>query len=298
MLKQLVTILKLIDNKPQITTENVLGELKNTLQREKPEIYDKWKTENFSVDFEFPDKVTLLHAAAEAGQQNTAKALLNANANVNATDNFKLTPLHYAARNGEIHILQLLIQKGADVNAGDEMNETALHKCVQKAPFDEFEDITLLDGTTKSFCMETAITITLIQNGAHVDAISELQNTPLLLAVRFSHADTVQALLERGASVTAVDHYGNNALILAVQEARLDAVPYLLQYGADINVLGKPENQPPLYYAVQNNHVEMVQYLVEKGAKVKLEGSKNSLKHYVTEHTFQDIINCLSENEK
>ena len=51
--------------------------------------------------------------------------LLNAGANINATNKFLLTPLMLAARDGFSTIVDLLLARGADVTAREELGYTA-----------------------------------------------------------------------------------------------------------------------------------------------------------------------------
>ncbi len=62
---------------------------------------------------------TPLHVASEHNRIDVAKALIDAQANINQTDGRGLhgdTPLHIASANGHIKIVKLLIAAGADVN--------------------------------------------------------------------------------------------------------------------------------------------------------------------------------------
>jgi ankyrin repeat protein len=68
-----------------------------------------------------------LHRAAMEGRTETARALIELGADVNAADNFGWRPLHWAADGGHMDMIRLLIQKGAQANAADSDNQTAAH---------------------------------------------------------------------------------------------------------------------------------------------------------------------------
>lgn len=70
-------------------------------------------------------KVTPLHLAAEAGNLDAAKILLEHNADVNGADS-NVTPLHMAAGMGHYEVVELLLENGADVNARDWEERTPL----------------------------------------------------------------------------------------------------------------------------------------------------------------------------
>ena len=59
-----------------------------------------------------------LHFAVLSNQFGAAKALLEANADANATNAGGIAALHLAAATGKLDILRLLLDRGADVNSG------------------------------------------------------------------------------------------------------------------------------------------------------------------------------------
>lgn len=61
-----------------------------------------------------PTKVTALHAAVSAGQQQIAQWLVEAGADINARQQLDYTPLMGAAANARLEILDLLLAHGAD----------------------------------------------------------------------------------------------------------------------------------------------------------------------------------------
>lgn len=63
-----------------------------------------------------------------------ARQLLDAGAQVNATDNEKLTPLHYTIIKNFVPLTQLLLAHNADVNASDKDGNTPLHYAMQCSP--------------------------------------------------------------------------------------------------------------------------------------------------------------------
>ena len=66
-----------------------------------------------------------LHRAAMEGRTDTAHALIELGADVNAADNLGERPLHWAADGGHLDTIRLLIEKGAQVNAEDADGHTA-----------------------------------------------------------------------------------------------------------------------------------------------------------------------------
>src|SRR5262249_49506056 len=73
---------------------------------------------------------TLLHFVAERGPAESARALLDRSAKVNARDAHGQTPLHIAARCGRADLVPLLVGRGADRNAKTRRGQTPLDLAV------------------------------------------------------------------------------------------------------------------------------------------------------------------------
>lgn len=72
------------------------------------------------ADLEAPTRIgdlTPLHIGAELGQSGTVRALLEAGANAESRNANGTTPLHFAALSGNVEIVEALTDHGADVNA-------------------------------------------------------------------------------------------------------------------------------------------------------------------------------------
>lgn len=74
----------------------------------------------FDDDFKNSFEQEQLHDAAQSGDIEQCKRLLNEGQQPNAFDELGLTPLHYAAQGQHLEVMKLLIDSGADVNAHDE----------------------------------------------------------------------------------------------------------------------------------------------------------------------------------
>ena len=81
----------------------------------------------------------LLHRAAQSGDIELIKALLEEGLPINAFDeDLSRTPLHYAAMEGHIDAVRYLINAGADVNAHEEekIGETPLGEIAANCTFE------------------------------------------------------------------------------------------------------------------------------------------------------------------
>jgi ankyrin repeat protein len=70
-------------------------------------------------------RVNALHAALAGPTPDLARSLLEAGADVNATQQDGVTPLHEAAHTGRVDLVRLLLEHGADPNARDGRGRTA-----------------------------------------------------------------------------------------------------------------------------------------------------------------------------
>ncbi len=124
------------------------------------------------------DKTTL-HQAAELGNPDIVKALLDRGANINSTDAYGLTPLHLAVLNKRLEAVQALLDKSAYVNAQDSYQRSPLHHAAAGGYL--------------------AIVEALVSKGADVNAKSKFGYTPLHLARLNNHTAVINFLLGKQA---------------------------------------------------------------------------------------------------
>ena len=180
-----------------------------------------------------------LYAAAGGGNLELVNLLLEAGAPVNDETG---SPLFAAAASGRLDVVKRLLEEGADVTRA----EGALHRAAMRGSTDVVSlliergmnvnadtgsgNTTPLHGAVLGQSLETARL--LLDAGADVDAKSEHDSTPLMIALPNSRRDVllredarqrnpdwtdpclamIELLLEAGADVGAVDAYGRTAL--------------------------------------------------------------------------------------
>lgn len=166
--------------------------------------------------------------AAESGNLNTVKELLEQGANPSAMGP-NSGALHCAAFGGHQDIVKLLVKEGADANLKDNQNFYPLHLAASKG--------------------ETAICNALIKAGAELENITDKGGTALHVAAASGFGATVNALLKAGANIEAKDQWGNTPLSAASNLGNLNIVKALLQAGADIETTNK-YGETPLIYAL------------------------------------------------
>lgn len=130
------------------------------------------------------------------------------------------TPLIAAAHTGHKKAAALLLDEGADTElAQRNTGMTALHHAAK-------------DG-------DWPMAKVLVDHGARVDSRDKEGNTPLLLAARYNHANTLDYLLEAHADIEARDKKGSTALLLACRHDSVRGVELLLKEGANPKVKDK-----------------------------------------------------------
>ena len=205
--------------------------------------------ENFGVDVNQTNTYgeTPLWVAAQHGQLDAAKILLEGGAEVNQANTYGETPLFIAAQQGQLAVAKLLIERKADVNQAMNDGTTPLH-------------IATLNG-------QLAVAKLLIERKAEVNQAMTDGATPLHIAARNGQLYVAQLLIERGAKVNQAEAtYGITPLWIAAQEGQLDVAQLLLEGGADVNQ-AMNHGATPLYIAAQQGHTTVTLLLKLAGAK-------------------------------
>ena len=189
---------------------------------------------------------TMLMHAAYAGTIEMMNALLDAGADVNATNDRRATALHWAITDPAK--VRLLLLKGADVNAKTVDGRTPLHLAA-----------TLPAGT--------AIIEMLIEAGGEVNARSIVGATPLFTGATAS-LETARLLLSKGADPNAKNGLGVTPLMTAALNGGPAATKLLLDAGADAKIRTK-RGETALANAANRGDIESVKLLLDSGADVR-----------------------------
>jgi hypothetical protein len=210
---------------------------------------------------------TPIIAAAEKGDVVVLKALLQAGADPNATENpnmapFLRTALSYAAEKGHDEIVAELLNSGANIEAKDKHiggeigKQTPLHYACE-------------NGHLKVVCQ-------LLEKGAKVNAKDSTGGTPLMNAAKSGNPEIVRLLINKGALVNdRTKSNGWSALIASVplfievpkHSKPIEVMSVLLEHGADPN-LDLGQTSTPLMSACARGCIEMVDLLLSYGADV------------------------------
>jgi hypothetical protein len=141
-------------------------------------------------------------AASKKSRTKVCEELIEAGAEVNATDNNNQSPLMLAAANNNPEICAVLIKAGAEVNATDNNNRSPLMIAAWKSNNSE-------------------VCAVLIKAGAEVNATDNEGVSPLIDAAAINTAEVCTVLIEAGAEINAIDKEGKKAIHYAKDNPHL-----------------------------------------------------------------------------
>ena len=190
---------------------------------------------------------TALHCAAEAGQCESIRLLLDSGINVDLRDTFGRTPLHCASDQRHVLAMELLLDMGADPNARDNTGVMLIHDAVQVG------DERIMRRLLRDVRVD-------------ISATTNRESTALHYAAIGGHANVVRMLLDVGVEIDARDDSGRTALHLAAAWGRQDVVRLLLEAGASVNAK-TDDRATARYLAAIANHESIQQLLLEYGAE-------------------------------
>jgi ankyrin repeat protein len=256
------------------------------------------------------DREFNLISAADMGQLEIVKLLVERGVDVDATTVDGVTPLMYAAQNGHTEIMEYLISRGADVNATPHNDVTPLIGAVRTGHYegvkmlleagarvdakDELDLTSLMHASAYDY---PEIADLLIEKGADLEAGDWFGTTPLMMAVYYDCHETAQVLIERGADVNARDTFGFTALMIAAQHGDYDMAWLLLDEGADPRLRNKG-GLHAMALAVMSRDEDLVELLLESGASInqRINYSTNALS-LAKEAGAEEMLAFLLENK-
>jgi len=214
-----------------------------------------------------PDGSTALMYATYNVDTDLVRALLDAGARADITNQYGATPLAEAVKLDNEELVGILLDAGADPDSPNLDNQTAL--------------------MLASYIGNLDIADKLIDAGADVNAIETFRHqTALMWAAAENHPDVVDLLIANGADVhvkAVADDWprqmtsepraqfrptgGLNALLYATRSGCYRCTVAIVEAGADINQ-PNPDGVTPLLNAIDNKNFDVAMYLIDQGAKV------------------------------
>ncbi len=203
--------------------------------------------------------------------------LLTEGASPNSFSSTGGTPLHYVAARNFTDRGRLLLEHGAQVDSRSKPDKTlgeAMRESeTQKALPSDLRAVNRLVGYTplyKAVAYGSTDMITLLlDNGADINARSNVGLTPLHEAAFSSKLRSLKLLLEAGADVSARSESGLTSLHVAAVRSKLTSadeinhiriLSVLVKAGADVRA-EDTSGLTPLDYATKDGFVERIEYL-------------------------------------
>ncbi len=209
------------------------------------------------------------------------EALLEADIDVNAANEYGATPLYVAAADAGAAITEKLLGAGADPNVALLSGETALMEAARRGKTETVR-LLLASGADlnakESIGGQTAlmwaaserhsdVVELLIADGAEIDARSKGGSTPLMFAAQQGAADTARILIDAGAEPNELmPNTALTPLLIASAMGRGNVVSVLLAEGADPNAVDDDGFTSLHYVATNKNGLAMVNELLSHGA--------------------------------
>jgi ankyrin repeat protein len=196
--------------------------------------------------------------------------LIDAGANVNASDPDGVTALILAARADLTESIKLLLAKGAQVNAKDRWGNSPLTSA--------FDSHYYAHADKDTVHHPTPLTIrTLLTAGADIHAGNSVAIPVLMLAARTNSLEALKMLLEAGAQINATDQRGRTVVMYEKWSyaPTVEVFRILLDAKADPNAVA-PDGRTPLMFAMYGAPPEIIDLLLERGAKRTVNARDNS----------------------
>jgi ankyrin len=186
---------------------------------------------------------SVLMTAIRSGSTPAVQSLLASGANANAVEpQLRVTPLMLAAETGSAEMVRALLGRGADIAARTRTGATPDRKmpCIDKAGCGS-HGVGIIRGG--------------LPDQGYLPPIPG-DMTPLMYAAREGHIDAAKALIDAGADVNAVDKNVITPLFMAISNNRIDMARMLIDRGANINAVDW-YGRTPLFAAIEMRNVDL-----------------------------------------
>ncbi|RDD41572.1 Transient receptor potential cation channel subfamily A member 1 [Trichoplax sp. H2] len=232
----------------------------------------------------------MLHLAANNGNIDIAKLLLNHGTKIDSLDEDNYTAMHYAALGNHADMITFLHEQYENIRDFKLEKDRNNYITIQQKGYIEVSckllnlgaNISVVD-TEKRTCLhfaiyspDTNILQMLLKNGA-ASLINNQDSegyTPFLASVRNRDSKVMNLLLDHGANAATLNKNGDNFLHLsAIHNCYSKTVEVLLRCGAYVNTCDIMGNTP-LHDAAEANQMAVVETLIEQKAAVNYTNRK------------------------
>lgn len=252
-----------------------------------------------------------MFAAAEKGDLEELKQIIDAGADMEGVDINSRTILHYAAKGGSLAVVQYLLSHQVHPLSPDVIGQTPLHVAASKGQYSVLEHFLLERPPVHLADNDKRTLLHLAAQNGHLETVRLLLThhadrrardkttlTPLHYAVKSNNRAVVEALLdpeERVDSDKTVE--GKTALMMAAECGFVKLTRYLLGKKADVNH-SNDIGATALLMAAENGHCDVVRVLLSNGADVNTAGLDDfSPLHLAARVGREDVVAVLLEHK-
>uniref|UniRef100_A0ACD5YEC0 Uncharacterized protein n=1 Tax=Avena sativa TaxID=4498 RepID=A0ACD5YEC0_AVESA len=216
---------------------------------------------------------TALHLAAIKGCLESCRFLVEESGiDVNSVTETGGTPMLYAAQEGNVQIIRYLLDCGGDPAMPDERGSTPLHDVAMQG-HSEAVRLLLSKGAPVDPVDHRGAPLHLAASNDHVEVVKVLLEhaadlnkvvlhiaSPLVMAFSGQALKCIKLLIEAGADVNGPGYPAPTPLEIAVHEGLTDIVKLLLEAGADPNIPDE-HGAIPIELAAAHRRREIVEVL-------------------------------------
>ncbi|XP_013404589.1 ankyrin repeat, PH and SEC7 domain containing protein secG isoform X1 [Lingula anatina] len=210
--------------------------------------------------------MTALHHAADVGNLDFCKTLVEGGAKVDTLCKLGRSPIFYCVMNGHTDCVKYLMDKRADLYIIDNPKRLPLHYAVANGHVE----------TTKL----------LISSIIDMKTVDEKAYQSVLQVAALSGQEVIlQLLLKQGVDCERKDTEGCTALHLAAGEGHTKCCDILIQHGAQVNPEDNSnERNTPLDFAYKKEHADTAEFLRSKGGVTNGDRKEQAVMEFRRKH--------------
>ena len=244
------------------------------------------ETDNENSEKEKGPKLTIITSfydddmikAAEIGNIDEIRSLLEKNANIEAVDEVGRTPLLLAASHHDLTLAQFLLDNGAKIDQRSKCGWHCLHYASSKGYINVLQFF--------------------LDKGCDIDSKDEEGWTPLLVAMQYNQREAIDFLLNQGANINEQTKYGWKAPHIAVWTANMSLLQFLLETKNIDKDIVDGDGWTPLIWSIWTNNMGFVTYLADKGADLQhVTKEGDTPLHKAVSKGFLPIVKYLYEKD-
>lgn len=225
------------------------------------------------------DYPKLLEKAAEGGNTQIIRTVLDRAAKNHGTKAMASQALWAAAKNGRIDAVRLLLKKGADLRPNKEDRSSSLVSAAGEGHVD--------------------VVRLLVEHGADIHGTDTNNENALLAASKEGHTEVVSYLLEKNADTSLRDSSWNmTPLLWACNNGHFETAKILVENGADIRVTSS-NNESPLELSLKGRDFVFAAFLISRGAVLEKDAATlHSIMGALMESGDIDLIKALAGKDR